>query len=352
MRVALDVQLAVGTGTGIGEYAVGLAGGLEAAGVDVTRLAFAPLDPWRFDRRVIWDQVLLPLAATMAGADIVHCASGTLPLVAALLPRRMPLIATVHDVAWLRAQQHTRAYARAYFGALMARLYPRADAIAVDSEFSRSELLALIEADPARVRVVYPGVAPAFAAVKRQPDGAPTILAVGTVERRKNLAVAIEALALLPDAHLISVGPATPYRDACEELAQRLGVAQRVEFRGYVTREALHALYAQCAVAVVPSIYEGFGYALAQALCAGLPVVAAATSSLPEIAGGDATLVDAYDARAWAAALAAVLADPARAHAHADSVRASAIDRFSWRNGARATIELYRDALTTMLASQ
>ncbi len=345
MRVALDLQLAVGTGTGIGEYAAGLASGLEAAGVDVIRMAYPRLDPWRFDRRVLWDQALLPLAAVLARADILHCASGTLPLVAALGPRRGPLVVTVHDVAWLRAQQHTRVYARAYFGALMARLYPRADAIAVDSEFSRGELLALIAADPARVRVVYPGVAPAFAAVARRPGEAPAILAVGTVERRKNLAVAIEALASLPGVRLISVGPSTPYRDACAELARRLGVSGRVEFRGYVSREALLDLYATCTVAVVPSIYEGFGYAVAQALCAGLPVVAAATSSLPEIAAGDAMLVDAYDSGAWAAALASIVADPGAAQSRANAVRERSVARFSWRNGARATLELYRDAL-------
>ena len=76
-------------------------------------LQWAALDPWRFDRRVLWDQVLLPLLAARSGADVLHAASGTLPLV-----RTLPTVVTVHDMAWLRVQSHTRAYARAYFGAL------------------------------------------------------------------------------------------------------------------------------------------------------------------------------------------------------------------------------------------
>ena len=80
MRVALDAQLTVGTATGIGEYVRGLAPALRRAGLDVVELCEPRLDPWRFDRRVIWDQLVLPRRARAAHADLLHCAAGTIPL--------------------------------------------------------------------------------------------------------------------------------------------------------------------------------------------------------------------------------------------------------------------------------
>ncbi len=112
MIVALDTQLAVGTATGAGVYQRDLAAALREAGAAVRELSAPWLDPWRFDRRVLWDQVLLPLQAARSGAKILHAAGGTMPLGCTL-----PTVVTVHDLAWLRVQSHTRAYARIYFGA-------------------------------------------------------------------------------------------------------------------------------------------------------------------------------------------------------------------------------------------
>src|SRR5690242_19382267 len=103
MIVAIDMQLALGTATGIGEYVRGLAAALRERGVGIVELQEPKLDPWRFDRRVAWDQVLLPQRARASRADVLHCASGTMPLRASL-----PTVVTVHDVAWLRVQAHAR----------------------------------------------------------------------------------------------------------------------------------------------------------------------------------------------------------------------------------------------------
>ena len=191
MRVAFDAQLAIGTATGIGEYQRGLASALRASGIDVAELRLARLDPWRFDRRVLWDQVVLPMQAARSRAELLHCTSGTMPCISTL-----PVVVTVHDVAWLRVQAHTKFYARAYFGGLMTRLYARAARVIVDSDFTRTELLELSGVDSERVAVVYPGVADDIISLARQPERERAVLlAVGTVERRKNLLVAIRALA-------------------------------------------------------------------------------------------------------------------------------------------------------------
>jgi glycosyltransferase involved in cell wall biosynthesis len=339
LRVALDAQLTVGTATGIGEYVRGLAAALRGRDVDVVELRDPRYDPWRFDRRALWDQIVLPRRARASGAALLHCAAGTMPAAAA-----MPIVVTVHDLAWHRVQAHAPAYARYYFGAFSFRRYRRAAAILVDSDFTRGELLALApDLDEARVRVVYPGVADDFCRLERGDGDRTTILAVGTVERRKNLEVLVRALAQLARARLIAIGPLTPYARECEVLARELGVGERVEIRGYVAREELLALYRRCAVAAVPSVYEGFGYAVAQALCAGVPCVVSERSSLPEIAGGDARIADAADPGAWAAALARAMQGEDDESARGS--RDAAIARFSWETSARGVERAYAESI-------
>lgn len=343
MIVALDTQLAIGTATGIGEYVGGLAPALRERGVSVIELQEPKLDPWRFDRRVLWDQVVLPRRARASGAQLLHCASGTMPLRTLL-----PTVVTVHDVAWLKVQRHTRPYARYYFGAFALKRYRHAAAIVVDSEFSRRELLDVLRIAPEHVHVVYPGVSADYAALTRQPSSDAAILVPGTVERRKNLEVLIRALPLLPaHARIVSVGPATPYRDECLRLADRHGVRDRVEFHGYVGREQLLKLYATSALVAVPSRYEGFGYAAAQALCAGTPLVASDAASLPEVVAGMASIASAEDEHAWAREIGAILENPAAASEHAAAQRARGIARFAWRASASTMCGVYETALRT-----
>ena len=342
MKVAFDAQLTVGTATGIGEYAAGLARALaRRARIELIELIEPRLDPWRFDRRALWDQWELPRRARRARADVLHCTSGTIPFSIG-----MPVVVTVHDVAWLRVQSHTRAYARWYFGDFSLRRYAGAARIAVDSEFSRRELLDVCSGlDESKVRVVYPGVDEDVCTLWRQPPDRSTILAVGTVERRKNLELLIRLLPSLDGARIVSVGPPTPYRDECAALAASLGVGDRVELRGYVPREELLRLYARCAVVAVPSSYEGFGYAAAQAACAGVPCIVSDRGSLPEVAGRITPVLSLDDDEAWAAALQSALAGEYDAVAAAS--RAGAIERFSWDAAAEAMESMYALAATT-----
>jgi glycosyltransferase involved in cell wall biosynthesis len=344
-QIAIDGQLMFGTPTGIGEFLHELLPALRALDVRFDVLSDESYDPWRFDRRFIWDQYFLPRAAEEY--PLLHCCAGTMPF----MRRKSKTLVTVHDVAWLRVQQHTKPYARAYFGAFMMHEYRRAQAILTVSEFSRSELLALGHFDPKKIHVILPGVSTDFMRISRRierPRGSPAlILAVGTVERRKNLTLAIRALARMNDhsARLISCGPPTPYLGECRELAQRLGIDDRVEFRGYVERRELLDLYTRATIAAVPSRYEGFGLAVAQALVTGIPLVVAATSSLPEIAGTDAYLLDPDDEHAWAQKFDEIIADEAAENTRAEKARAQSRTRFSWMNHAEATNRLYRDLI-------
>jgi glycosyltransferase involved in cell wall biosynthesis len=336
--VALDTQLALGTATGIGVYQRDLAVALRAHGVEVRELQARGLDPWRFDRRVLWDQVALPLAAARSGARVLHASAGTMPFV-----RTLPTIVTVHDMAWLRVQAHTRFYARAYFGSAMRRIYRTAAAVVVDSEFSRDEY-AELSGDARPATVVYPGVDTRFAAIERKPDAEPFVLVVGTVERRKNLLCAIEAVAAIAGLRLISVGPSTPYQAEVQARIAQLGIGDRVELRGYVDRATVDDLYARATVAVVPSRYEGFGYAVAEARCAGLPFIAARTSSLVEVAQDAGPLLDPDDTTAWTAAIRAVIEDREGTELRAHAARAHAQAHFAWAAAAASLAGLYARA--------
>jgi len=338
MIVALDTQLALGTATGIGVYQRDLALALRAHGVDVRALQAPGLDPWRFDRRVLWDQIALPLAAARSGAQVLHASAGTMPFV-----RTLPTVVTVHDMAWLRVQAHTPFYARAYFGAAMRRMYRTAAAIVVDSEFSRDEY-AELSGDTRPATVVYPGVDARFAAIVRRPDAEPFVLVVGTVERRKNLLCAVEAVAAIPGLRLIAVGPPTPYQAEVQARIAQRGIGDRVELRGFVDRATVDDLYARATVALVPSRYEGFGYALAEARCAGLPFIAARTSSLVEVAQDAGPLLDPDDTAAWTTALCAVLADREGAELRAHAARAQAQARFAWPVAAALLAAVYERA--------
>lgn len=341
MIVALDAQLTVGTSTGIGEYARGLADGLRAQGTDVRELSEPRLNPWRFDRRVLWDQALLPALAARSGAALLHCCSGTMPAL-----RVLPTVVTVHDVAWLRAQRHAKPYARAYFGWFSLQLYRYARRIVVDSEFSRSELLHFSAVDSERVSVVYPGVSDDYCTLVRARSDSPYVLCVGTVERRKNLEVVIRALRTIPQqVRLVVAGPSTPYEAQCRELAKQLGIDQRIDWYGYVTRDHLLRMYSEAAAVVVPSTYEGFGYAAAQALCAGVPLAVSECTSLPEVVAGDVEPLDPNDEAAWSAQISAVLDNPAAAERRAQSLRTGAIARFAWRTSVAKMRAVYAAAL-------
>ncbi|MBV9234075.1 MAG: glycosyltransferase, partial [Candidatus Eremiobacteraeota bacterium] len=234
--------------------------------------------------------------------------------------------------------------ARYYFGDFSLRRYRRAAQIVVDSQHSRAALLQYLrDFDEDRVIVVYPGVNAEFRALQRSAGDARTILAVGTVERRKNLELLVRALARLPRARLCAVGPSTTYAAECLELARRLGVADRFTLAGYVALDALLSLYRSCAVVAVPSLYEGFGYAAAQALCAGVPCVVSDRTSLPEVVRDDARVVPADDLGGWITALQGAL--DGHDDARASQARPAAIARFSWETAAERIERVYARAL-------
>jgi glycosyltransferase involved in cell wall biosynthesis len=243
-----------------------------------------------------------------------------------------------------------------YLNMAMPLFCRKADAIITVSESSKRDIVADYAIDPAKITVVYEAASPEFRpadrealAHARRTYGLPEqfLIHVGTIEPRKNLARLAQALeALRRDGlrmPLVVVGARGWLYDDFFRQLDTLEVRRDVYFPGYVPAADLPLLYSAATAAVVPSVYEGFGLPVLEAMACGTPVAASQASSLPEVGGGAARYFDPYDVGAIAAALRAVCTDAdLRAEMRAQGLAQAA--RFSWARAAEETMAVYARA--------
>jgi glycosyltransferase involved in cell wall biosynthesis len=253
-------------------------------------------------RDLWWTNLGAPRAAH--GCDLLH-----VPVPYGPLFGRMPLVVTVHDCFVLQTPERFRRWMRLHVGATMPRLLRRADAIIAVSSSTKQDILALRGVDPDRVHVVPNGVRrqfqpiapddPRLAQVRARYDLPPRfILSVGQVEPRKNLARLVHAVvqaARQPDAGdlvLVHAGPQGWLSQELEQAMQSADTRARTRFIGFVPGEDLPLLYAAADALAYPSLGEGFGFPIVEAMASGTPVLTSNVSSMPEVAGDAALLVD------------------------------------------------------------
>jgi glycosyltransferase involved in cell wall biosynthesis len=350
MRVVIDGRGTRGDTTGAGNALGWL---LDRLRVDAPEHEYLVLTPptagWRLRRQLWWEQVELPRQAARLRADVLHVPAGTsTPLI-----RWRRTVVTLHDLAprahpeWLPPGP-----GRWYWARWVTRTARLADCVLVPSEATFRDVVTLARIPPERVRVTPWGVPPdmvdgaaptAVDRVRRRHNlPACYVLYVGTIDRRKDYGTLLEALRQL-DARvsLVVAGTIIPGRTDFDERLGALGLRPRVRVLGYVPRADLPGLYAAAAAFVYPSLYEGFGFPVLEAMACGVPVVTYNVSSLPEVAGDGALLLDPpVGPEALAGALKRVLTDAAFRRALVTRGRARA-RRFDWRDTARATLEAY-----------
>ncbi len=319
------------------------------AGLQVLRSRWDTRSPWR---RIVWEQSRL--ARLAQHLDLLHGLAFAAPLLAPC-----PTVVTVHDLSFMRFPDAFRTGNRVYL-TLFTRLSTRraARVIAV-SESTRRDVIALCGVAPEKVVTVYNGVDAAFCpadpqavASFRRAKGLPErfILFLGTLEPRKNLGVLLHAYAGLrarlkhATPKLVIAGGKGWFYERILAEVDVLGLADDVFFPGYVPAEELPWWYRAAELFVYPSRFEGFGLPVLEAMACGTPVITTTSSSLPEVAGDAAILVDPDDVAGLTDALERLLsAAELRASLRAAGLHRAA--RFSWSRTAAETACVYCDVL-------
>jgi glycosyltransferase involved in cell wall biosynthesis len=322
-RVAVDVTPLALTRAGTARYVRGLLEELD--GVDVVRLGFGRRGrAATVVRDTAWYLAGLPREAGRRGADVLHCTTFRGPV-----RSRVPVVVTVHDLAVLRRPELFTPWVRLYARTLLRPVVRAAARVIAVSEFTAREVSELCGVPPERIRVVPNGVGEPFAADGPAAEG-DYVLAVATLEPRKNLPRLAEATRRL-GVELRVVG------------ARGWGgvevAGNGVRWLGEPDDDEVARLYRGALCLAYPSLYEGFGLPVLEALRCGAPVVTSAGTAMEEVADGAAELVDPHDAGAIAAGI-------ERAIARRDELSRAGPERaarFTWRAAADATAAVYRE---------
>lgn len=376
MRIALDARWIFEEISGVGAYMSALIEHLaridreneyvllftEARLMDRTaertRYGAAPnIEPHLLPQGVfsLGSQRTLPRFLSDQGVDVYHAPNYFIPFrpFPRQGPRRTRCIVNVHDVIPLvmpRAAPRSRKRKLfPIYRRIMREVGARADAIITGSRCSRDDILehlAIPDERADRVVTIPNGVAERFKPPSREgPSEPPTILYVGRRDPYKNLTGLVEAFALLierglDDIALRVVGPPDKRYPEANRMVEALGLTPRVTWVDYVEDDDLVREYQRAAVYVHPSRYEGFGLPVLEAMACGTPVVCSNRSSLPEVAGDAALLIDPDDAPAMADAVTSILHDPTVARGLREKGLAHT-ETFSWTRTARRTLDLY-----------
>jgi len=290
------------------------------------------------------------------GADIFHASALTRHP-----PRRPRRTATIYDMTcFLMPELHSAANLRA--DQSFAELLRRSDRLIAISECTRNDAVRVLGLAAEKIDVIYPGIGAAFFDPGAEKIGEvrrryglhrPFVLCIGTIEPRKNLGTLLDAFQALPVSirEQFELAVAGPAGWASGETMARITMAQpgdsatdnRIRYLGYVPERDIAALTAAATVFAYPSLYEGFGFPVAQAMAAGVPVITSDVSSLPEIAGGAAVLIDPRSQGELRDALARLLLSPGLCAELAGRGRVRA-EAFRWENCATQSLEFFRKA--------
>ena len=308
--------------------------------------------PVRVANRLEWvrgEQLLLPRLAQRAGVDLVHSLASTAPAWG-----RFKRVVTVHDLIYRRFPEAHAGLRALGMRVLVPLGVRRSDRVIADSASTKRDLVELLGTPEDRVDVVPLGCGtvrrcePAAPAVLRERlalGERQVLLALSAKRPHKNLAALLDALALLEDRPVLIVGGyPTEHELELRERAQALGIADDVRWPGWLEPEEVEGLWELSAGFVFPSLYEGFGLPVLEAMARGVAVACSNASSLPEVAGDAALLFDPGDPRAIAAAMRTLIAGgPA-----VERLRTAGLDRvahYTWERAALLTLDCYARVL-------
>src|SRR5262245_8446639 len=375
MRIAFDGTTLRPARTGVGYYTEHLLHHLVKAGADdeIIVVSNRPVDttsPLPPNVRVgssatrvprlVWMQAIAPRLLRRLRVDVAHFTNGMMPLASPV-----PSVVTIHDMSLTMFPKYHPARRVLLNRPLVDVAARRADAIITVSESAKRDIVRLYGSQAERIHVVHEAAAPSFQPVRdravldrvrrRYQLADRFILYVGTIEPRKNLPKLIEGFANRQKigqlAHqLVCAGPYGWLSRDIEDLIDRLQIEDAVRFTGYVPFEDLAALYSLAEMFVFPSLYEGFGLPVIEAMACGTPVVTGHVAALAEVGGGAVEQVAHLDADSLGGAMVRLADDPRRR----ETLSALGLQRaqmFSWERAAHETLKVYRHAVSGEVAA-
>ena len=300
---------------------------------------------------VLGEQTLLPRLAARAGVDLVHSLASTAPVWG-----RFRRVVTVHDLIYARFPAAHAGIRDKGMKVLVPWAARRSDRVIVDSQSTREDLMQLLGVPDGRIDVVPLGLGALRRAIPlSEPEvrarfdlgERPVLLSLSAKRPHKNLTALLGALARLPSETrpvLVLPGYATAHESELRERARALDVGGDIRLPTWVSAEELEGLWELTRAFVFPSLYEGFGLPVLEAMARGVAVACSNASSLPEVAGDAALLFDPRDEPAIAAAIGRLLDEPALAASLRERGLARARE-FTWERTARLTLDTYARAL-------
>ena len=300
-------------------------------------------------------RIPVPVQWMMGQVDLFHSPDFVLPPVAA----GIPTVLTVHDLSFAHYPEVYTPALVSYLNKVVPWSVTRASHILADSEATKEDLVKLWHVPTQKITVLYSGVNERFRPIAdpltqqqmRERYGLgerPYILSVGTVQPRKNYQLLIRAFAqvaaVLPHNLVIAGGKGWLYDDILAEVKQQ-GLDGRVIFTGFVDDDDLPTLYSASSLYAFPSLYEGFGLPLLEAMACGIPVINASTSCLPEVAGQATLQIDPQDEQGWGQGMISVLQDETR-RAAMISEGFVQVKKFGWTRAAQQLLGVYDMLLT------
>ncbi len=306
----------------------------------------------------VWRTLTIKGDLERRGVEIFHGLSNEIPL--GLGGSSVRSVVTIHDLIFLRYPSFYKPIDRWIYNLKFKYACLHSDHIIAVSERTKLDIVELYSVDPERISVIYQGCAPHFSkefsaerrAEVRAKYSLPEryILNVGTLEERKNLMLCVKALEHLPEEiKLVAVGRATPYSEEVMRYAESKGLTHRILLLHNCVYADLPVVYKEAEVFIYPSLYEGFGIPIIEALSGGIPVVAATGSCLEEAGGDAAAYVATDDAEGCAAAVRRFI-DDREYREEAIARGRNYVKRFSKERIAGEIEELYRVILSRQKA--
>jgi glycosyltransferase involved in cell wall biosynthesis len=303
--------------------------------------------------RLVWEQIMLPKLVKRYKIDLLHSLHYTSPFLLACAS-----VVTIHDLTFFLFPELHKLSKRLFFPSVIRASARKADALITVSENTRQDSIRLLHVPEEKIFAVQLGVDEIFHPIKDnglrrkiyQQYQLPEkfILYVGLVEPRKNLPLLIRSFRTLVEEgfshRLVIVGRlGWMYQEVFKQI-ETLGLEDRIKFTGYVPRQNLPIVYNLAELFVYPTLYEGFGLPVLEAMACGTPVVTSKISSLPEIVGNAGILVTPGEESALAEAMVTVLSDPKMQENLAEKGIIRSKD-FSWKRTAKETLQVYQHVL-------